>query len=545
MIFERRFCRRVTLLTFLIVILSCAQPLLAASTVKLNGSLPAAGDVGTYAISPDGRYAVYQADQDTEGVVELYSVFLWGGAPVRLNPSLPAGRNVTGWKISPDSSRVVYLADRDTDEVFELYSVPLSGPASDGVKLNRPLVEKGGVFWGDVSQFLISPDSSRVVYLADQDINTANELYSVPLAGPASDGVKLNRPLGLTRDVEQFRISPDSSRVVYRADQETYHVPELYSVPLVGPAEVGVKLNKSLVLNGVVSGFEISPDSSRVVYRADQDSDEVFELYSVPVGGPAENGKKLTEWGFAGDVHSFNISPDSSRVVYLASQTNNSELFSIHISGQGAPPIKLNPPLVQDGIVNDFKISPDSSRVVYRANQETHEIYELYSVPLTGPAEAGVKLNGPLIPNREVWSYQISPNSSRVVYTTTQNYDLNLELNSVPLQGPAENGVRLNRNLGTTGAIAAFEISPDSSRVVYRADQDSDDVFELYRVPLAGPAEAGVKLNGQLVLFGDVGSFLIGPDSSKVLYAADQDKDGVTELYMIADYLLYLPLVLR
>ena len=84
--------------------------------------MPLLGDVDSFQISPNGRYAVYLEDQDTDGVLELYSVLLDGGSPVRLNPPLLLpGRNVTSFQIIPDSSRVVYRADQDTDEVFELY----------------------------------------------------------------------------------------------------------------------------------------------------------------------------------------------------------------------------------------------------------------------------------------------------------------------------------------------------------------------------------------------------------------------------------------
>jgi hypothetical protein len=54
---------------------------------------------------------------------------------------------------------------------------------------------------------------------------------------------------------------------------------ELYAVPIVGG--LVEKLNGSLVSGGDVTEWRISPDSRRVVYRADQDADEVFELYSV------------------------------------------------------------------------------------------------------------------------------------------------------------------------------------------------------------------------------------------------------------------------
>ena len=168
-------CRYPLFLTIglIMVTLWSAHSLQAATKIKVSGLMPPFGDVGPiFQISPDGRYAVYLADQDTDGVLELYSVLLGGGSPVRLNPPLPFGRNVTSFRISPDSSRVVYLTDQQTDNVIELYSVPLGGPAAAGIKLNGALVAGG-----NVGIFQISPDSSRVVYRADQDTDEVFELY--------------------------------------------------------------------------------------------------------------------------------------------------------------------------------------------------------------------------------------------------------------------------------------------------------------------------------------------------------------------------------
>lgn len=98
------------------------------------------------------------------------------------------------------------------------------------------------------------------------------ELYSVPIAGGSA--TKINGTLIAAEDVWNFKISSDSSYVVYQTDE----VPEIYKVPLTGGTVI--KLNGTLVSGGEVSDFEISPDSSRVIYRADQDTNEVYELYS-------------------------------------------------------------------------------------------------------------------------------------------------------------------------------------------------------------------------------------------------------------------------
>jgi hypothetical protein len=60
---------------------------------------------------------------------------------------------------------------------------------------------------------------------------------------------------------------------------------------------------------------------------------------------------------------------------------------------------------------------------------------------------------------------------------------------------------------------------------------------------------AFVKLSGPMPDFGDVFDFRISPDSSHVVYVADQETDEVWELYVADDgqtqFGLYLPLVVR
>jgi Tol biopolymer transport system component len=522
-------------------------PLRAATNVKLSGVLTAEGNVSSFQISRDGRYAVYLADQDTDDVPELYSVLLGGGPPVRLNPILLFGRAVTSFQISPDSRRVVYLADQDDDNVVELYSVPIGGPAAAGTKLNKALVANG-----DVAGFQISPDSNWVVYGADQEIDGATEIYSAPIAGPPSAGLKLNKALVPGGSVENGLISPDSSRVVYQADQEVNGVFELFSVPIGGPPSAGLKLNKALVPGGnVEKGFLISPDSSRVVYQADQEVNGVFELFSAPIGGPPSAGLKLNKALVPGGNvrEGFLISPDSSRVVYGADQetVGASEVYSVPIGGPPSAGLKLNKALVLGGSVEGGLISPDGSRVIYRADQEADGLFELFSVPIGGPAADGIKLNKALIPGGDVVNLLlISPDSSRALYVADQEIDNVFELFSVPIKGPASDGIKLNKVILPGGGLTpAIRLSPDSRRVVYAAALDTAGVFELYSTPIGGPAAAGVKLNGALVTGGNVlSSFQISPDSGRVIYIADQDTDNVFELYMTSDYFLHLPLLL-
>ncbi len=271
--------------------------------------------------------------------------------------------------------------------VFELYSAPIGGGASP-VKLNSPL--SGGQDVGPVGAeiikfvpFQISPDSGRVVYFADLDVDDGFDLFSAPIDGSAAP-VELASLLffGSAISHGEFRISPDSSRVVH-------HVPaglELYSVPIDGSAS-GVRLNAPLVAGGNVGAgqFRISPDSSRVVYNADQQVDERFELFSVPIdasASPVRLNAPLVAGGDVGSLSSsidaFEIGPGGSRVVYMADQDANDrlELYGVPIDASAAP-TRLNGPLIPDGDIRRFELG-SGGILLYLADQEADNVDELY-----------------------------------------------------------------------------------------------------------------------------------------------------------------------
>ncbi len=206
-------------------------PVGGGTPTKLN--VTSENGVSGFMLSPDGAQAVYVIDND------LYSVPV-DGSKTASQKLHEGGINIGYITISPDSSRVVYPVIESAFSARELYSIPIQG--GDAVRLNEEMVDDGSV---DYFYIVISPDSKYVVYRADQDTFAVDELYSVPIDGPASAGVKLNRPLPVGGDVDfkNFAVSPDSSRVVYVADQDIDEVDEIYSVPITGPATSGIKLN--------------------------------------------------------------------------------------------------------------------------------------------------------------------------------------------------------------------------------------------------------------------------------------------------------------
>jgi len=127
---------------------------------------------------------------------------------------------------------------------------------------------------------------NQVAYVADEDTRGVYELFLVSSNKPGAS-TKLNPQLAAGGDVTwNFKVNPDGSQVAYVADQDTDDVGELYLVNLSNPG-VSAKLNAPLVAGGdVFYNFAFSPDGSQVAYVADQDTDGVYELYLVNLSNP-------------------------------------------------------------------------------------------------------------------------------------------------------------------------------------------------------------------------------------------------------------------
>ncbi|MCB1009462.1 MAG: hypothetical protein KDB94_11280, partial [Acidobacteria bacterium] len=305
---------------------------------------------------------------------------------------------------------------------------------------------------------------------------------SVPIAGGSP--VKLNGALVADGHVGEFQLSPNSQRVVYWADQDVLGVTEIYSVPILGGTPI--QLNGLLVAGGDVgSYFAISPNSVRVIYRADQQTDGVDELYSVPIAGGSVaklNGPLVTN----GDVLGFRISPDSTRVVYLADQDvdEDREIWSVPIAG--GTRTKLNGELPLEGDVVGYNISDDSAWVVYVADEWVNEWFFGYRAPLAGPAGSSELLfqratdaGGP--------QFSIDLPRNRVVVLGFEAFVGGaVRLWSFPLAGTPDptGGEELipAADFDTGGEVANFEVGAFGT-ILYQADQTVDEELRLYAVP--------------------------------------------------------------
>ncbi|HEX7901718.1 MAG TPA: hypothetical protein VF950_28420, partial [Planctomycetota bacterium] len=84
-------------------------------------------DVLYFAWAPDGSRLAYTADEDLEGVYELYTVRPDGQERRKVSPPLSEGRSVVWFSWSPDGTTLQYVADQEVDDRFDLYVVSAAG----------------------------------------------------------------------------------------------------------------------------------------------------------------------------------------------------------------------------------------------------------------------------------------------------------------------------------------------------------------------------------------------------------------------------------
>lgn len=392
---------------------------------------------------PDGgirTYGIRGQNVAVPGRVSLEAAALQGGglepAPIagvrRKISGTPMAGGVTAFAVTPTGHRAIFIANKDTASLKELYSTQADG-SSAPVKISNGLVFGAGDL--GVSQFLISPDGSRVVFLADADhTGGVNDIYSAPTDG-SSPAIRLN--IGAEAPVTGFGITPDSAHAVFLGTNTASAIisTEIFAAAIATPASAR-QLSDIGQTNaaGDVVAADLSLNGARVVYAGDGGTDEIFQWYSVPTSATGP-GFDVQLSAALGSVTNARITPDSSRVVYTGDDTTAAkvEVFSIGIDG-GAR-IKLNPSMAGAG-ASDLEISPDGLRVGYLADQTTASVTEVYTAAIM-TAGSGTRVNTPLSGSQSAVTINITPDSTRMLYEADQTTPGTIDLFGAPVGGGA------------------------------------------------------------------------------------------------------------
>jgi len=354
-------------------------------------------EVSVFAWAPNGGKIAYTVKDVATGEFNLYSaVALEGQTGHIIHPALNGGR-VHSFKWAPNSSRIAFWATLDSSELIELYSaVPVEGLIIN-LKINMPIGEGGYVS----ANYDWAPDSSKIAFMAKQDGDADNALYTTSPVG--ADRIKIDN------NVSSFKWSPDSLKLAYLANVLDSQGPNnrllfvyeggsflIHPIPAAGGGVNSIYHNSH-------NSYYWSPDSNMIAFSARLSSSEVSQdvpsLYVTiaPFGGFIHT--KI----FNAGVKNISWAPDSSRLAFMSSNLLQTGFELFTASPDGSDIRAMNDEIVNEfRNVSSFKWSPDSEYLAFRASLFTDDLNtdELYSVTATGMDN--IKVSVPLTLGNDV-----------------------------------------------------------------------------------------------------------------------------------------------
>lgn len=269
------------------------------------------GDVNTFDVSPDETRVAY-GDSATR---DLFTVPLIGGLPLDLGQDVDEAVRYTS-----DGQHLVYRFSPGA--LNNLYSLPAEG--GPRVQLNDRNLHDGLV-----DQHIISPDGQHVV----MEIEFSNQPYMLASA-PATGGpmAVLEQVPSLTVDIgiDDYVITPDSSQVLFTSERVNFQGYRLYRVPIAG----GSVLRLDEMAN--VLDFVITEAGDRTYFRGQlPGSLNQLELRTIPIDQDAPSVRVHPSLEPNRGVSDYVVSADGQTVVYVSDHAVEgvAELYVARLNG--------------------------------------------------------------------------------------------------------------------------------------------------------------------------------------------------------------------
>lgn len=442
-------------------------------------------NIREWAVSPDRQWVAYATGNSALNP-GIFVVPIVGGAPVEVTGNTRFQTTISQLRWSPDSSKLAYVSDQvqatflsDQQDVFvvgrdgaglqrigipgaftDVFSNPLWSPDSRYVAFEitaattvffpgsgdpanggtytfavydtqtdtavNPINSDtpGNTFFKELQGVAWSPDSQRIAYLMDRDVDQLFELYITTVDGAST--VKAHP--GIVDDVQQFAWNPaDGSTIAYIAEQNFLDVSELYTSAFDGTQNERqhVALDSSDT-NFDVRDFRFSPDGAHIAYRRDVILAGARTLFVNTNTAPRTF--PLSEQSVAAfDINvltNYSWLPDSSALIY-GTTISNGTLFGVarnginnHLTGVVPQPAPLNAPLTTAADIEQFTfaLSPVDALMAYEGDADGDGNTDLYANSQSGNAE--IRVSAPLgtgMAEAIEW-FAWSASSSRIAY---------------------------------------------------------------------------------------------------------------------------------
>jgi Tol biopolymer transport system component len=495
---------------------------------------------------PETQRLLYTADQETDGVVELYlaAVHVDGEIVVEELNGDTAGRSVSQIVQSASGDRIAFVVGNSNGiEPDELYMVQLDGAtAQEPMLVASTLDGLGSPAW--------SPDGARLAYITRGEEPGDLVLAVADVTGAAPFPIDVLVDFG--GGVADFAWSPDSRWIAYHDDVDAHRHLFAKDVTEVDPVPVQLDVSSSSFADVRSGDFEWAEATPRIFYIADQDTEGVDELYVVDLASGTPTSPERASMPLAsGDVEAAYWSPDGSRLAYLVDGDDGSDLHAVDLTGNAPVSVNLSASLFEGGhYVERWPVwSPDSTKLAFFAAEDGVSDADLYGVDLSAASADAARLHpasstisgGGSDCRGAAWSHD----SNRVSYASAEGgLAGQFEVFTVTWTG-ATPGPRVRSSAPLPHANAdvggcPLVWSPVRSTLLYVGEQDEFTVTELFAVR-ASQLGSPEQVNAPFAFEGDIfhaeassRDWAWSPDGGWVAYLADQDVNERVELYVVA-----------
>lgn len=394
-------------------------PSSSANAVAVTNGALTAKQVMAFDALANGTKVVVAADLTVTNRFDLVIANANGSGAVTL-ATMPATGAVTELAISPDGTKVAYIADAETDGAFDVYVVPIAGGVAP-VKVSP--ARAAAVDTLDAQSIAWSRDSVYLAIGGDFNVDKKNELYvvdttaAVPAPVAALAEADLPAPAGTSTIGVSTGLRPiwtDGGKVCVKADL-TGVLPATFRLYCAAANGTGFATPANFpALPAQLGSYGISPDGTTIAFSADVMTAAAYEIYTMK-------------------------SDDSAAATRISSGT----VTAVGTNFRGP------------SFNNLLAYSPDGTKIGFIADIVTDNRNELYVIAADG--------------------------------ATTEK--------RVTVCGPANDAER---------DVQTFAWSPDSAALGFVCDHQANNDFALFRVPNVTAADQAPVLVRGVVASGDV-----------------------------------------
>lgn len=450
--------------------------------------------------------------------------------------------------LSEDGRKLAYIGDFNTSGVQELFVVDLQG-TTPGTPVR---VHSAGTLGRAVERFSFSPDGNWLAYAHNLN-GLQTQVSVVDVSNAAQPGLTtvLSSVPGLASPVvDELLWSPQSHRLAIRGSYEVAGRQDLYVASVV-PGIVARRVSTLTRANGDVSRALWSPRGEGLVYVADQDTDEVSELYWVGAGGPSPLPPPVVKMSspLGGRQVPESLVGFSSGGAFVAfvseSPSQGSLLFTAQV-GSVVPglPTLANTLALPNLDIAELQWSPQQPRLAFVASSGMDPRRQIFiaAVPASGSASV-VQLASGITVQQEVQTgagnFSWSPDGNWLGYIVaplTGQFAPKTAF-AMSVAGPTVATYPVAPIVVGPGLEAlSIQFSPDSDRLAVAGHVRVPDHIELFTVDLqVTPPGFPVRASSNLVVGGNVDSLLSGyafrSDGQGLIYLADQTRNGIQEAW--------------